>query len=279
MEMPKAHSPIIKIAKYTIADEVRQKSFIVMFVVCALFVFMVRGCYKGDYMVNGQEIEAGKVVIMVSKLIFHIIAVGVMFLAGLLAMRIFRRDRDDGTQSCVLSKPITRWQYVAGKIFGLWILLMVFMFVLHGIVFLITSIKLNVVMPEYLLASMLCSLNLFFVIVTVLLLSLAMPDIVALLCIIGIGIAGLVADGIYAMSHTTMGQAMMQQHTQSDFTIWQVVYFLWPKLSGAQSFASSFIGTEEFGGLAPVYPLMNIFVYCIFLGVLLFWRFGQEDIT
>jgi ABC-type transport system involved in multi-copper enzyme maturation permease subunit len=279
MKMPKALSPIIIIAKYTIGDEVRQKSFIVMFVICALFVFMVRGCYKGDYMVNGQEVEAGKVIIMVSKMIFHIIAGGVMFLAGLLAMRIFRRDRDDGTQSCILSKPITRWQYVTGKILGLWILLMVFMFVLHGIVFIITSMKLNVVMPEYLLASMLCSLNLFFVIVTVLLLSLAMPDIVALLCIIGIGIFGLVADGIYAMSHTPMGQAMMQQHTQSDFTIWQIIYYLWPKLSGAQSFASSFIGAEGFGELAPVYPIMNIFVYCIILGALLFWRFRKEDIT
>ena len=279
MKMPKALSPIIKIAKYTIADEVRQKSFIVMFVVCALFIFMIRSCYQGDYVVNGQEIEAGKVIIMVSKLIFHIIAGGVMFLAGLLAMRIFRRDRDDGTQSCVLSKPITRSQYVAGKIFGLWILLIVFMFVLHGIVFIITSIKLNVVMPEYLVASMLCSLNLFFVIVTVLLLSLMMPDIAALLCVIGIGIVGLVAGGIFAMSQSPMGQAMMQQHTQSDFTIWQVIFYLWPKLSGVQSFASSLIGAEGFGKLAPVYPIMNIFAYCIILGGLLFWRFRKEDIT
>jgi ABC-type transport system involved in multi-copper enzyme maturation permease subunit len=279
MKMPKALSPIISIAKFTIADEVRQKSFIVMFVVCALFIFMVRGCFQGDYMVNGQEVEAGKVIIMVSKLTFHIIAFGVMFLAGLLAMRIFKRDRDDGTQSCVLSKPITRWQYVAGKILGLWILLMVFMFVLHGIVFLITSVKMNVVMPEYLFASILCSLNLLFVVVTVFLLSLAMPDIVALLCVIGIGIVGSVADGIYAMSHTAMGQAMMQQNTQSDFSVWQVIYYLWPKLSGAQSFASSFIGTEGFGELAPVYPLVNIFIYCIIFGALLFWRFGKEDIT
>ena len=99
MKMPKNLSPIISIAKYTLVDEVRQKSFIVMFVICALFILMVRGCYQGDYMMNGQEVEAGKVIIMVSKLIFHIIAGGVMFLAGLLAMRIFRRDRDDGTQS------------------------------------------------------------------------------------------------------------------------------------------------------------------------------------
>ena len=140
--MPQALSPIIKISKYTLTDEVRQRSFIVMFVICAIFIFLVRGCYHGDYMVNGQELEAGKVVIMVSKITFHVIAFGVMFLAALLSMRLFRRDRDDGTQSSILSKPINRWQYVAGKILGLWVLLIIFMFILHGIVFVITSINL-----------------------------------------------------------------------------------------------------------------------------------------
>jgi len=279
MKMSKVFHPIISIAKYTLVDEVRQKSFIIMFVIFALFIFMIRGCYQGSYVVNGQEVEAGNVIILISKITFHIIAGGMMFLAGLLAMRIFKRDREDGTQSCVLSKPITRWQYVAGKIFGLWVLLVALMFVLHGIVFLITSVRLNLIMPEYLFASVLCSLNLLFVVVTVFLLSLVMPDITALLCVIGIGIVGSVADGIYAMSNTTMGQEMMHSSTQSEFTVWQVIYYLWPKLSGAQRFASSFIGAKGFSELTPVYPLINIFIYCIIIGALLFWRFGKEDIT
>jgi hypothetical protein len=126
---------------------------------------------------------------------------------------------------------------------------------------------------------MLCSLNLLFVVMTVLLLSLMMPDIAALLCVIGIVIVGSVADGIFAMSHSAIGQAMMQHNTQSDFTVWQVIYYLWPKLSGAQSFAASFIGAQGFGELAPAYPLMNILLYCIVLGALLLWRFRKEDIV
>jgi len=279
MKMPQALSPIIKISKYTLTDEVRQRSFIVMFVICAIFIFLVRGCYHGDYMVNGQELEAGKVVIMVSKITFHVIAFGVMFLAALLSMRLFRRDRDDGTQSSILSKPINRWQYVAGKILGLWVLLIIFMFILHGIVFVITSINLKIVMPEYLIASLLCSFNLLFVVVTVLLLSLMMPDIAAFLCVMGIGIFGSVADGIFAMSYSPMGQAMMQQpHSQSDLTFWNVVYYLWPKLSGAQQFASSLINSEGFQGLLSLYPLINVLIYVLILGALLFWRFGNEDI-
>jgi ABC-type transport system involved in multi-copper enzyme maturation permease subunit len=279
MKMPQALFPIIRIAKYTLMDEVRQRSFIVMFVICAIFIFLVRGCYHGDYMVNGQELEAGKVVMMVSKITFHVIAFGVMFLAALLSMRVFKRDRDDGTQSSILSKPINRWQYVAGKILGLWVLLIIFMFILHGIVFVITSINLKIVMPEYLLASLLCSFNLLFVVVTVLLLSLMMPDIAALLCVMGIGIFGYVAEGIFAMSHSPVGQAMMQQpHSQTDLTFWNVVYYLWPKLSGAQQFASSLINREGFQGLLSLYPLINVLFYVLILGALLFWRFRNEDI-
>ena len=280
--MKKALPPIIRIAKYTLIDEVRQKSFIIMFVICAIFIFLVRGCYQGNYTVNGQFLDAATVVRAVSKVTFHVIGAGVMLMTALLSMRVFRRDRDDGMQSCILSKPIARWQYVMGKIIGVWALSVLFMFILHSIVFLITSINLQVVMPEYLIASMLCSLNLLFVVIAVLLLSLLMPDIVAFLCVMGIGVAGLVADGISALSQSQMAQAMLQQpgaHPTSDLTVWKSIYYLWPKLSGAQQSASSLISSEAFHGFGPIYPLINILLYCLILGALLFRRFGKEDIV
>jgi ABC-type transport system involved in multi-copper enzyme maturation permease subunit len=279
MKIPKTFSPIVKIAKYTLTDEVRQKSFIVMFVICGLAILLVRGCYQGNFMVNGRALDADTVIRIVSKVIFHVIAAGAMLLAALLSMRVFRRDRDEGMQSCILSKPITRWQYVAGKIIGLWALSIIFMFILHSIVFIITSINLQVVMPEYLIASLLCSFNLLFVVVAVLLLSLLMPDVIAFLCVMGIGIGGLVADGIFAISHSQMVQAMIQQPgSQSDLTVWKVVYYLWPKLSSTQQFASSLIGNEGFQVFASIYPLINIVLYVLILGALLFRRFRNEDI-
>ena len=281
MQISKALPPIIKIARYTLADEVRQKSFIVMFIICSIFVFLVRGCYHGNYMVNGQLLDARTVAGTVSKVTFHVIAAGMMLIAALLSMRVFKRDRDDGMQSCILAKPITRWQYVMGKILGLWVLSVLFMFILHSIVFLITSINLNVVMPEYLTASLLCSFNLLFVIITVLLLTLLMPDIVAFLCVMGIAVIGSVVDGVYAISHSQTAQGIIQQqgpHPQSDITLWKVVYYLWPKLSGTQHLASSLIGGEGFHGIGSVYPLINVLLYCLILGALLFQRFKNEEI-
>ena len=282
MKTSKALPHIIRIAKYTLADEVRQKSFVIMFVICAIFVFLVRGCYQGNYMVNGQSLDPGTVVRVVSNTTFHIISAGVMLIAALLSMRVFRRDRDDGMQSCILSKPIARWQYVMGKIIGMWALSVLFMFILHSIVFIITSINLKVVMPEYLIGSLLCSFNLLFVVLAVLLLSLLMPDIVAFLCVMGIGVVGFVADGISAISHSQMAQAMMQQpgaHPQLEWTWWKVVYYLWPKLSGAQQLASSVMGSETSHGFWSIYPLINVLLYCLILGALLFRRFGSEDIV
>jgi ABC-type transport system involved in multi-copper enzyme maturation permease subunit len=281
MKISKALPPISRIAKYTIIDEVRHKSFVIMFGICAIFVFLLRGCYHGNYMVNGQSLDAGTVVKALSKVTFHIIGAGVMVIAALLSMRIFRRDRNEGTQSCVLSKPIARWQYVSGKIIGLWVLSVLFMLILHGIVFLITSINLNVFMPEYLVASLLCSINLLFVVTAVLLLSLLMPDIVAFLSVLGVGIVGFVADGIAAASHSQMAQVMMRQpgaHPQSELTWWKVVYYLWPKLLGVQQSASSLIGNEPFHGFGPVYPFINVLLYCLIICALLFRRFRNEDI-
>jgi len=279
MRMPKTLPPIISIARYTLMDEVRQKSFAIMFVICAILIFLARGCYQGNYMVNGQVLDAGTISRVVSRATFHVIAAGVMLLTALLSMRVLRHDRDNGMQSCILSKPIARWQYVAGKILGLWVLSIIFMFILHSIVFIITSINLKVIMPEYLVASLLCSFNLLFVVVAVLLLSLLMPDIIAFLCAIGIGIISFAADGISAIIHSQMAQAMIQQPvSQSDLTGWKVAYYLWPKLSGTQQFASAFIGREGFHGFGSIYPLINIFIYCLVLGALVFWRFRNEDI-
>ena len=282
METPKVLPPITRITKYTIIDEVRHKSFVIMFVICAICVFLIRGCFQGNYMVNGHNLDAGTVVRALSKVTFHVIGAGVMVIAALLSMRIFRRDRNEGMQSCVLSKPIARWQYVTGKVLGLWALSVLFMFILHGIVFLITSINLKVFMPEYLAASLLCSVNLLFVVIAMLLLSLLMPDIVAFLCVLGVGIVGFVADGIAAASHSQIAQAIVMQsgsHSQSDLAWWKVVYFLWPKLLGVQQLASSLIESESLHGFGPIYPLINVLFYCLILGALLFKRFKGEDIV
>jgi ABC-type transport system involved in multi-copper enzyme maturation permease subunit len=280
--MTKALPTILIIAKHTIADEIQQRSLVIMFAICAIFVFSARGCFKGTYMVNGQLLDAETITLKVSQIIFNIITVGSMFITALLSMRVFRRDRENGVQSCILSKPIDRRNYVAGKVLGVWSLAMIFMFILHSIVFLIASISLRTLISEYLIASLLCSLNLLFVVLSVLLLTLLLPDVVSFLCIVGISIVSWISEGIYALSNSQIFQSMVnrpgvQQH--SDFTLGKVIYYVWPKLSGLQHWASSMIGNNTAHGYASLYPFINVLVYCLIIGVLLLQNFRNEDIA
>jgi hypothetical protein len=76
-----------------------------------------------------------------------------------------------------------------------------------------------------------------------------------------------------------MAQTMIQQPgALPDLTGWNIVYYLWPKLSGTQQFASSLIGGEGFQGFVSIYPLINVLIYVLILGALLFRRFRNEDI-
>ena len=154
------------------------------------------------------------------------------------------------------------------------------MFLLHGIVLVITSVHLKVFMPGYLLASLMCSINLLFVVIAVLLLSLLMPEIVAFLCVAGVGIFSFAAEAIYTVSHSPIAQAIVQQPgVKPDLTWWKIAYVVWPKLSTMQQFASSFIRSEAVHGPGFFYPLINITAYCLILGAFLFWRFANEEIT
>jgi ABC-type transport system involved in multi-copper enzyme maturation permease subunit len=279
METPKANSIVLIVAKYTLADEVRQRSMIVMFAISALSVFLLRECYKGDYVVNGQTLSADAIAWTLSKVIFHIIAAGAMFISALLTMRVFKRDRDEGMLSCILAKPIARWQYVAGKILGLWALSALFMLILHGIVFFIASLSMETPIPSTLVASLICSFNLLFVVLSVFLLSLLLPDIAAFLCATAVGLISFAVNGVHSLSQSQMGQAMMQQPagpTPPGVSWWKALYYLWPNLFGTQLSASSLIGTD--GGM-PVYPIINVVLYCLILGVVLLRRFRNEDIV
>ncbi len=274
--------PILKIAKYTLLDDIRQRSFVAVFVVCLIFVILIRGCYQGNYVVNGQILDAATIAGVVSAAAFHTVAAVMMLLAALFSMRTFRRDRDGGMQSLILSKPITRRQYVLGKTAGLWVLSSLFMLVLQTVVFLVAALSAKVVMPGYIVASLLCTLNLLFVVLAVLLLSLAMPEIAAFLCIIGVAVIGMAIDGVNAVSSSQMAQTMTfwaGRQRGHNLSSGKILYYLWPKLSGMQGFASSFISGERFGGLWSLYPLFNMLFYCLLLGALLLWRFRREDIV
>ncbi len=160
-------------------DQMRHKSFYVLLGLSILFVLTIRGCYDGGYTVNGKMVDNATVAWHVSKIVFHLISSGMFLMASMLSMKIFSRDHEDGSVVLFLSRSVFRWQYVLGRVTGTWVLCLVFMFILHLTIFLTVWAKTGTIISGYLTASLVCSINLLFVIACVCFLSLFMPDFIS----------------------------------------------------------------------------------------------------
>jgi len=277
--MKKTCATIATLAWWTIIDEFRQRSVVIFFAACAAFMFVMRGCYQASYVVNGEALDAATIV---SHATFHVVAAGVMMLAALMAMRIFKRERDDGTQAYLLSRPIARWHYLAGKIAGLWLGSTASMLALHGVLCLMAFLNAHVVSPGYLTASLLCSVNLLLVVLAVMALSLWIPDFLAFLAILGVGVVSFIGHGVEAVAQNPMVQSAMQQSGAQGahgLPWWKAAWILWPKLGGLEVAASSLIGSESFSAGALVNPLVNVVVFCCVLGALCYIGFSREEIV
>jgi ABC-type transport system involved in multi-copper enzyme maturation permease subunit len=259
----------------------KQKSFLVIFIICGFFVLGIKNCYQGNYTINGQQVEGAMVALGVSKGMFNVVATAAMIFAALFSMRILKRERGDGTQSTILSKSVSRYEYIIGKAAGLWIVTFLFMFVLHVIIFTIGFIKTGEAMPGYLFASLLCSIDILFVVCFVMLLSLYLPDFACFIMVSALGLFSYIGDGIYSVSQNKMVQEAITGNASKlpDISVWKIIYFALPKLSTVQLFASSFISNESFDYAGPIHPLINIVLYCTISIGLLLVLFRKQDIA
>lgn len=271
----------LSIIRHTMADLVKQKSFIVIFIICGFFVLGIRNCYQGNYMINDQQVSGTAVALSVAKGMFTFVATVAMILAALFSMRIIKRERSDGTQSTILSKPVSRYEYIAGKVAGLWIVTFAFMFALHTVIFLIGLVKTGEPVPGFLLASLLCAIDLLFVVSFVMLLSLYLPDFACFLIVSAIGVFGYIGDGVYSVSQSISIQNAIAGNASQlpDITVWKIIYLALPKISTVQLFASSFISGESFDYAGPLHPMINIVIYGAAAVGLLLFLFRKEDVA
>ncbi|MCP3944496.1 MAG: ABC transporter permease [Desulfobacteraceae bacterium] len=262
----------IKIARYTIIDQMRAKSFYILMAMGIGFLFLMRGCYSADYVVNGQQIQGLQ---SVSRIIFQIIVMGMLLMASLMSMRIFTRDQNDGSMQMFLSRPVKRWEYVLGRIIGTWLLSSAFMLVLHLTMFSIVWSHTGEVNLGYIQASLVCSANLLFVIAAVCLFSLFMPDFISALFAIGLVCTGFASDGGYRLLNSEMFSTMAPSIPKSAPALWRIFY---PKLFMVQAWADSLISQDTFIGLGPVHPLINVLAFIILLISLTLLIFNKRSI-
>ena len=264
---------LIRISVITINDQMRQKSFYLLLAIAIVFVLLIRGCYQGDYSVNGRQVDNVSVAWYASLMVFHVIAAGMLLMASMLSMAIFSRDRDDGSMVMFLSHSVDRWQYVLGRILGTWVLSTAFMFILHLAIFLIALANTGGMITGYLTASLLCSVNLLYIIVLTCFLSLFLPNIMAAIFTLGIIGISFISDGAYqAMQSEQIRQLI---YSENHASLWRILY---PKVYMLQHYASTLIMNNAFVGMSPTYVWGNIVFYTGALAAAVLWRFYNSEI-
>jgi ABC-type transport system involved in multi-copper enzyme maturation permease subunit len=265
----------LKITGYTIRDQMRYKSFYVLLGLSILFVVMIRGCYSGQYIVNGKQLANITVAWHVSKIVFQVIASGMFLIVILLSMKIFSRDHEDGSLVLFLSRQVFRRQYILGRITGTWFLCLVFMFILHATIFLTVWVKTGATIPGYLTASLVCSINLLLIAVSVCFLSLYLPDFISAAFTCGILFVGYISDGGYQILNSEILKTAVPSAAVSPPALWRILY---PKVYMVQAYADSIIGQSSFNNMGPLHPILNVSFFIILITALMLVVFNKKEI-
>jgi len=210
-----------------------------------------------------------------SLVAFHLIVYGMFFMASMLAMSIFSRDREDGSMVLFLSRSVPRWQYVMGRLGGTWILCAGFMLILHFTIFFITWLKTGGIISGYFVASLICSVNLLWVVVGVSLLSLFMPDFMAAITAMGVIGLGFISDSVFLVMQNEKVQSALSETMKADPALWRICF---PKISLLQHYAATFITNKDLQIMGPVHPLLNLIIYITLFSVLLLVSFNRREI-
>lgn len=266
---------LIIITGYTLRDQMRHKSVYVLLGLSILFILMIRGCYEGGYAVNGKTVDNMTVAWHVSKIVFHLITAGMLLMVAMLSMRIFSRDHEDGSMVLFLSRPVARWQYVLGRVTGTWWLCLLFMLALHLTILGTVWAKTGTMISGFLTASLVCSINLLFVVVCVCFLSLFMPDFISTLLTLGILFVGFLSDGGYQLLTSDFIRSAAPSLIHSEPGLWRVLY---PKVFMVQAYADAIISKSELHHMGPFHPLLNLSFFILLLLALLLGRFHQKEI-
>jgi ABC-type transport system involved in multi-copper enzyme maturation permease subunit len=267
----------LTVTRFTIFDELHNKSFYALTAVAVLFVLLLRGCFHSNMVVNGQTVNATTIGYNASIVAFNIIASAGVLIAVLLAMRVFKRDVDDGMAIAILSKPVKRIDYVSGKIAGVWVLSYGLTLILHITVYVIMLLNTGGRIPLFIPASFITSVNVLFAVVLVMLFSMIMPDVIAALSTLAVASVSLISDSFSAVSQNPTVQSMMN-HQESSTSLWHYVSIIWPKLIALQFFSTSLIKETPFQSSGSVHPLLNVALYCVVIYVALYWKFSKEEL-
>jgi len=245
------------IAKVGFKECLRYRIFYFILVMAILFIFLGKSCTPkletGNTML--VDIETQQNVAMEAG--FHGIIFWSMMLCGLLSAGLLTREEEEGTAAMTLSRPLSRAQFLTGKIVSVLMVSVFNLFLLAGVFLLLFYVELGQFNPNILLSFLVMVVSLIVYCLMTLFLSFFMPRMVA----------PLVSMFIYLLNIWIT----LPYHFDKIKLIWvpsrrvEVLYAYLPKFGDIQFFSASFIAMS-----AKSYDIIPVFInFAVYS--LLFW--------
>jgi len=149
------------------------------------------------------------------------------------------------------------------------------MFILHATIFLTVWVKTGAVIPGYLTASLVCSINLLFIAVLVCFLSLYLPDFISAVFTVGILLVGYISDAGHQILNSEILKTAVPSAAASSLALWRILY---PKVYMVQAYADSIIGQNSFNNMGPLQPILNVSFFIILITTLMLVIFNKKEI-
>jgi ABC-type transport system involved in multi-copper enzyme maturation permease subunit len=198
-------------------------------------------------------------------------------ITGLLSKASLSAELKSGSALIFLTQPLSRVQYLLGKIAGLFLLSAGFLVVLSLIFYFSTRGRLDFSLMAILAGDAALALGLLFIIILVFWFSLFLPP---LLAFAGAGLVYAVSlfhDFSYALPRFSPLTNPPSTASVADPTLlWDV---FWPKLGSLQALVSSgLLGQKDMAYPGPISPPLQLGI-CILLGyAVLQWQFRKKDL-
>ncbi|MCP4717413.1 MAG: ABC transporter permease, partial [Deltaproteobacteria bacterium] len=110
------------IAKNGFRECLRYRVVYYIFAMALLFILMGKGCNPGAIKGNDLFFDDQARQNLAVATAFHLIVFWSMMLSGLVSAQVLTRELEDGTALLTLSRPLSRWGFLAGKVLSVMML-------------------------------------------------------------------------------------------------------------------------------------------------------------
>lgn len=114
-------SSIFTITGLTIREALRKRIIFIILIISSFFLFMNFFCESVTMQANGEEIKDAAIG---STFIFVVVTVWSLVISALVTSSLLADEFENKTYTMILSKPIFRLSYLAGKFLGVFILIL-----------------------------------------------------------------------------------------------------------------------------------------------------------